>query len=296
MFMEKMREHKGIVRFTDAESLEIKAAEVRINALKSIFKAQKGSTGATMSIVEILVALYYGQLAGGPVMDFNPLKPGCENQDYLLLSKASAMPALYSLLADLDFFDKSELDYLGSEGALLAMNQGDKVPGVTFSNFVSGHGLSVALGLALSLKMDRKDNRVFSVLDNAELQCGQVWEAMMAAAHHKLNNLVCFVDDNGVQGNAKVSTVMDVGSMQDKFEAFGWKVIQVTDGHDFDKLLVAVDRAFTVIRRPVCIWCRTVPGKGVDFAEGKSSYQNVPLSEGEMSVIIPKLEQLICKM
>lgn len=296
MFTEKMREHKGIVRFTDTESLQRKAAEIRLSTLKSIVKAQRGATGSSMSVVDILVALYYGHLAGGPVMEFDPAKPGCEEQDYVVLSKGSAAPTLYSILADLGFFDKSELDYLAGDGALLSMKQGAKVPGITFSNFLPGHGLSVALGLALSLKMDRKENRVFSILDDAALQSGQVWEAMMAAAHYKLSNLICFVDNNGVQGDSKVNSIMDVGSLQDKFESFGWKVIQVTDGHDFDKLLVAIERAFTVIRRPVCLWCRTVPGKGVDFAEGKSSYQDVPLSEGELSVITPKLEQLICKI
>jgi len=290
-----MRDHKGIIRFTDAESLQVKAAQVRLSTLKAISKAQKGATGSAMSVIEMLVALYYGHLATGPVMNFDPENPGHPDQDYFVLSKGAAAPALYSVLADLGFFDRSELDFLAKDGALLSMAQGAKVPGVTFNNFVPGHGLSVALGLALSLKMDRKNNKVFTVLGDGELQCGQVWEAMMAAAHYKLDNLICLIDGNGVQGDSKLSAVMDIGSLQDKFEAFGWKVIQVTDGHDFDKLLVAIDRAFTVIRRPICIWCRTVPGKGVDFAEGKSSYQDVPLSEGEMSVVIPKLEQLICK-
>lgn len=290
-FTPKMREHSNL--FTKVADLERKAAEVRLRSIQAIGNAGVGATGSCMSVVEILTTLYYGQLNGRPVMNFFPENPGNELQDFFLLSKGKAAPVLYSILADLGFFGVEELDYLGKEGALLSMKQGAKVPGVTFSNFAQGHGLSVAVGLALSLSMDRKNNRVFTLLGDGELQSGQVWEAAMAASHYKLNNLICFVDNNKVQGSFLPNGGMDVGSIQDKFEAFGWTVVQVRDGHDFDKIFDALDRAFTTVRKPVCVWCHTVASKGIDFAEGKFWYQNVPLSEGEMSEILPKLEQLI---
>jgi transketolase len=147
--------------------------------------------------------------------------------------------------------------------------------------------------MALSLQMDKKKNRVYAVLGDGELQGGQVWEAAMAAAHYKLNNLIVFVDNNKVQASGPVNVVMDIGHIQDKFEAFGWSVIQVMDGHDFDKLLDAISKAFTSNRRPVCVWCHTVCGKGIDFAERKPGYLDVPLSDGEMCEVIPRFKALL---
>lgn len=290
--MQQMRDqHRGLQKFTDVNSLQRKAAEIRLSSLAAMTKAGVGCMGSCMSVTDILVALYYGELAGRSVMNFDPAVPGSDEQDYLVLSKGQAAPVQYAILSDLGIFDRSELDFLGNESALLSMKQGVKVPGVTFSNFVPGHGLSVAVGLAMSLKMDRKRNRVYVVLGDGELQDGQVWEALMTAAHYRLDNLICIIDNNGVQGDTMVNAVMDLGSLLDKFTAFGWRMIQVHDGHDYEKLLDAVTRSFTVVNRPTCIWCRTVSGKGVDFAEGKPNYQCAPLSEGEFEAVQSKLMQ-----
>jgi len=275
------------------EDLQKKAAQIRLDTLKAINKAGKGCSGSCMSLIEILVTLYYGEIFGKAVLDYDVAKPGWDGQDYVVLSKGKAVPAQYSILADKGFFDKSELDFLGKEGALLKARPDAKIRGISASILGSGRGLSIALGMALSLKMDRKKNKVFTILGDGELQCGQVWEAAMAASHYKLNNLIAFVDNNKVQGSEFINSVMDLGYIQDKFEGFGWRVIQVMDGHDFDSLLEALSKAFTANRRPVCIWCHTVAGKGVDFAERKPGYLNVPLSDGEMEVVLPKLKELI---
>lgn len=273
-------------------NLEAKAAQVRLDTLMSIYKAGKGHTGSCMSVVDLLVALYYGDLSGKPVMKYNAEKPGWDGQDYLILSKGQAVPAQYAILADLGFFDKSELDYLGKSGALLQERPNAKIPGVTASMASYGQGLSVATGLALAMKADRRHNRVFAVLGDGELQCGQVWEAAMAAAQYKLNNLIAFVDNNKVQSDGMLSAVMNVEPIQQKFEAFGWQVIQVLNGHNFDDILDALVKAFHVGRKPVCLWCHTVAGKGVEFAERKASYLAAVLSEGEMNDVIPKLKNL----
>lgn len=281
------------------KELEAKAAQIRLDTLESLHKSGLGYMGSCMSVTEILVALYYGRLFGNvPVMKYNSSKPGDKNQDYLILSKGHAVALQYSILADLGFFDRTELNFFGKPGSMLKDRPSAKVPGISASMLSYGHGLSVGLGLALALKIDKSavfkqtyfradGQRVFAILGDGELACGQVWEAAMMAARYNLNNLIAFVDNNKVQAGQRLV----VDNLQDKFESFGWQVIQVTNGHDCDQILNAVQKAFTVLRRPVCIWCHTIVGKGVDFAERKPNYQNASLSDGEISVIIPKLKE-----
>ena len=253
--------------------LKKKAAQLRLDTLTAVYKAGLGNVGSIMSSVEIMVALYYEIL---------------QQQDYLILSRKGALPLQYAILADLGLFDKSELSYLGQPGALLKTDFDMKVPGI-FANLVAdGQGLSVALGIALSLKQERLQNRVFAVLGDHELMKGEIWEAALCAAHYNLDNLVAVIDDPLLDIDCGVK----VDRVQDKFEAFGWHVIHVIDGHNFDELLTAFDKASKAIRKPVCIWCHTISGKGIEFAERKASYLHATLSEGEMSEIIPKLQQL----
>ncbi|MBI5754235.1 transketolase [Candidatus Peregrinibacteria bacterium] len=271
------------------KELEQKAAQIRLGTLEALHRSGQGYVGSCMSVVEVLVSLYYGRLFGNKsVMRYDPKMPGAKDQDYLILSKGHAVPVQYAILADLGFFDKSELDFLGKPGAMLKSRPSSKVPGITASMLSYGHGLSVALGLALALKMDRKMQKVFAVLGDGELVSGQVWEAAMMASKYRLNNLVAFVDNNKVQSGHSLT----VDNLQSKFDSFGWQVIQVTDGHDFDQILNAVQKANTVTRKPVCIWCHTIVGKGVEFAERKPSYQSATLSDNEMSAIIPKLKEI----
>lgn len=278
------------------KELEAKATQIRLDTLQSLYHAGLGYVGSCMSVIEILVSIYYGRLFGNvPVMKYDVARPGDKNQDYLVLSKGHAVAVQYSILADLGFFDKAELGFFGKSGSMLKDRPSSRVPGITASMLSYGHGLSVALGLALALKMDRKmpffrtgGQKVFAILGDGELACGQVWEAAMMAARYRLDNLIAFVDNNKVQAGQRLT----VENLQDKFESFGWHVIQVTDGHDCDQILNAVQKAFAVARRPICIWCHTVVGKGVDFAERKPNYQSASLSDGEMSVIIPKLKEL----
>ncbi len=279
----------------DLRDLEQKAAQIRLDTLEALYKSGQGYVGSCMSVVEILVALYYGRLFGDkPVMRYDPKIPGAKNQDYLILSKGHAVPVQYAILADLGFFDRSELGFLGKPGAMLKNRPSSKVPGISASMLSYGHGLSVALGLALALRMNKgavtgkQNQNVFAILGDGELVNGQVWEAAMMAAKYNLNNLVAFVDNNKVQSGH----LLTVENLQSKFDSFGWQVIQVTDGHNFDQILNAVQRAATVTRRPVCVWCHTVVGKGVEFAERKPNYQNAALSDGEMSVILPKLKKI----
>lgn len=281
--MESFRDH---LRFLRRKSLEL-----RIELLKATNKAAFGHTGSSLSAVDILVTLYYGKFHDRPVMQFDPQKPGWEGQDYFVLSKGHASPALYAVLADLGFFPKEELQHLFQMNSMLQGHPVKKIPGVVLNAGSLAHGFSGALGLAMSLKADRHHNRVFCLVGDGELQEGQVWEAAMSAAHYKLDNLVLIVDDNGLQIEGPTRSVMSVDPIVDKFESFGWKTLPVRDGHNFEELLSALERAIEVQRRPAVIIARTVKGKGVSFAENKSFYHGVPLSDEEMAVAIPALEQ-----
>ena len=261
------------------EELQQKAAEIRLEGLKALHRAGLEYSGSCMSVVEILVALYY------EVMKYDVRRPGSLEQDYLVMGKGQAVAMQYAILADLGFFDKAEMRHLAKVNGVLQGRPYAKVPGVTLGNLGHGNGLSLGLGLALCLQMERKHNKVFTVLGDGELQDGQIWEAAQAAAHYKLGNLICIVDDNKVQGGGLTTSVLEPQSIQGKFDAFGWKVIQVRNGHDYDELIGAVQRAYTTLRKPVCIWAHTVSGKGIGFAEGKPFYQSAGLSDQEMQEI-----------
>lgn len=279
----------------DPEQLHNKATELRIKCLEAIHKASSGHTGGSLSVMDILVALYYSDISSGPVMKFDPKKPGWEDQDYLVLSKGHAAPALYTILADLGFFDEDELDYLRQVNAMLQGHPVMKIPGVTMTTGSLGQGFAAAHGIALSLKMDRKLNRVFAVLGDGELQEGIVWETAMSAAHYHSDNLTVFIDNNELQIDGFTRSVMNVEPIVEKFESFGWNVIKVRNGHDYDKLLDAIDKAVVKTRKPTCIVCNTIKGKGVIFAEKKAGYHGVPLSKQEMKEAIPALERTLIK-
>ena len=279
----------------DINQLHNKATELRIKCLEAIHKAKSGHTGGSLSVMDILVTLYYGELSSGPIMKYDPNKPGWEDQDYLVLSKGHAAPALYTILADLGFFDESELGFLRQVNAMLQGHPVYKIPGVTVTTGSLGQGFAAAHGLALSLKMDRKPNRVFAILGDGELQEGIVWETAMSAAQYHSDNLTVLIDNNELQIDGFTRSIMNVEPIVEKFESFGWHVLKVRNGHDYGALLEAVDKALVTTRRPTCIVCNTIKGKGVTFAEKKASYHGVPLSDQEMNEAIPALKRTLIK-
>ncbi|MBU1992892.1 MAG: transketolase [Patescibacteria group bacterium] len=273
--------------------LKIKATELRIDILKMINKANSGHPGGSLSAIDIMTALYYGDTDGKPFMKIDSSKPSFEGQDYFVLSKGHAAPALYAVLADKGFFAKEELDHFRQMNSLLQGHPSRKIPGVTMTTGSLGQGLAAADGLAMSLKMDRQPNRVYCMLGDGELQEGEIWESAMTAAHYKLDNLIAFVDKNELQIDGLVKAIMNVDPVAQKFESFGWKVIQVVNGHDMDEVSGAIKKALKVQRQPICIVANTIKGKGVPFAEGKASYHGTPLSDEEMAEAIPLLKKEI---
>ncbi|MFA6992100.1 MAG: transketolase [Candidatus Gracilibacteria bacterium] len=276
----------------DTKGLVKKAAQIRVDVLTAIHRAGSGYSGSSMSVVEIMTALYYGDFSGRPVASIDPAKAGSAAQDYIFLLKGQAAPVQYAILADLGFFSKTELDYYRQLNSMLSARPSIKVPGIWASLGGHGYGLSIAVGTAIALKSERKPNRVFAVIGDGELQEGQVWEAAMSAAHYNLDNLVLFVDKDDFQSDGPTKAVMDLGNLQDKFEAFGWKVLKVLDGHDFDQILEQLYKAFGTNRHPCVLICNTVKGKGIPFAENKPGYSGVALSKEEMEEVIPKLKKI----
>ncbi|HBB03126.1 MAG: transketolase, transketolase [Candidatus Peregrinibacteria bacterium GW2011_GWF2_38_29] len=281
------------------EEIDIKrkAHEFRIDILNMIHKANSGHTGGSLSAIDIITTLYFGESKGKKFLNTDPKNPDWTDQDYFILSKGHSCPALYVILADLGFFPKEELNHFRQMGALLQGHPVRKTPGVTMTTGTLGSGISAAVGLAMCLKMEKKPNKVYVMVGDGEFQEGIVWEALMAAGHHKLDNLVVILDNNGVQMDGYVRSVMSIDPVVDKFDAFGFLTLQVMDGHNISDLLKAFSKAVDNPRKPVAIVANTIKGKGVSFAEGKASYHGVALSKEEMAVAVPAIQNIIndCK-
>ncbi len=271
--------------------LKKKAVELRIALLNTLHTAQSGHLGGSLSVMEILTACYYGRLGERPVMYFDPAKPGSEEQDYFVLSKGHASAALYTVLADLGFFPMDELKHYRQARSLLQAYPVKKIPGVALSTGTPGYGLAAAMGLAMALKMDKRPNRVICLAGDGELQDGQFWEAVLIGSQYKLDNLTLIVDWNGLQMDGSVRSVVGIEPLADKFESFGWKTVPVTNGHNFEDLLVGIEKAYETQRKPTALIARTVKGKGVAFAENKPFYHAEVLSEEEMEEALPVLER-----
>jgi len=256
--------------------LEEQARQLRISIVRALHRSQSGHTGGSLSAIDMVTALYFYK------MRHNPAEPTWQGRDRFVLSKGHAAPALYAALSEAGYFPKEDMMTLRRLGSHLQGHPDSKgTPGVDVCTGSLGQGLSMANGMALGLKADGKDNRVYAILGDGELQEGQVWEAAMAAAHYKLDNLCAMVDANNLQIDGEVSRVMNVAPITDKFRAFGWHVLDI-DGHDMGAIMEALDAAETVKGQPTVIVARTVKGKGVSFFENKASYHGVPPSDEEL--------------
>ena len=247
-------------------SYENKAKELRQEILKMLFTAQSGHPGGSLSCVEMLMSLYY------EVMNVDPKDPKKADRDRFVFSKGHACPALYAVLADLGYFPKEDLAKLRQiDSHLQGHPDCNKTPGVDMNTGSLGQGISLAMGLALAAKHAKADYKVYTIIGDGECQEGLVWEAAMAAAHYKLDNLVAIVDNNGLQIDGKVSDVMSVYPIPEKFEAFGWNVT-TCDAHDFDSIHEAFEKTNEKNGKPWVIVQKSVKGKGVSFMEDKASW------------------------
>jgi len=221
-------------------------------------------------------------------MRHDPENPLWEGRDRFVLSKGHAAPALYVALAEAGYFPKEDLMMLRRLGSHLQGHPDSKgTPGVEVCTGSLGQGLSMANGMALGLRLDNKDCRVYALMGDGELQEGQVWEAAMAAPHYRLDNLCALVDANALQIDGEVEKVMNVFPISDKFRAFGWHVLE-TDGHDMQAIVEAFEEARTIKGKPTMIVATTVKGKGVPRFEHKASYHGVAPNDEELN------EALMC--
>lgn len=270
----------------DIKFLKEKAKELRKDIVKMICKAQSGHPGGSLSIIDILVALYYEE------MNIDPTNPKKEDRDRFVLSKGHAAPALYAVLADKGYIAKDSINTLRQYGSILQGHPDmKKVPGVEISTGSLGQGLSVANGMALAGRLQNLDYRVFIAMGDGELQEGQVWEAAMTTAHYKLDNVTAFVDFNNLQIDGNVSDVMDVASIEDKFKAFGWNVLSV-DGHNFEEILEALEKAKAHKGQATMIVANTVKGKGVDFMENACGWHGTAPTTADVEKAIEQLSNV----
>lgn len=248
------------------ERVERKARALRYHVVEMVGKAGSGHPGGSLSSSDIVAALYFGD-----VLKVDPAQPLWADRDRFVLSKGHAAPVLYAALAERGFFPTGTLLTLRELGSILQGHPDvKKVPGVEASTGSLGQGISIAVGMAMAGKLDRKTYRVFALLGDGECEEGQVWEAAMAASHYKLDNLTAIIDHNHLQIDGPVDRVMSPEPIADKFRAFGWDVVAV-DGHCVAGLL----KAFTAppaSGKPRAIIAETVKGKGVTFMEGLAAW------------------------
>jgi transketolase len=270
----------------DSEALKDKARQLRIDIVKSINKAGKGHIGGAFSIIEILTTLYYGD-----ILKFDPNNPKWEDRDRFILSKGHAGIALYAVLADLGFFPKEELDYL-NKGRLLAEHPDPRIPGIEVVSGSLGHGLSVGSGMALADKLDKNQKSTFVLMGDGECYEGSVWEAAMFASHHELNNLCGIVDRNGLITHGSTEKINKLEPFADKWQAFGWRVIDV-DGHNFGDLNNAFNQFKShKISKPTLIIAHTLKGRGVSFMENQANWHHGGIDDEKLNLALVELERV----
>jgi transketolase len=222
-------------------------------------------------------------------MNIDPQNPKKEDRDRFVLSKGHAAPVLYATLAEKGYFNKNELLSLRKVGAMLQGHPDMKgTPGVEISTGSLGQGFSVACGMAMASKLDNAPWRVYALLGDGEVQEGLIWEAAMSAAHYKLDNMVAFLDYNGLQIDGEVEKVMNIGPIVDKFKSFGWNVIEI-DGHDFDQIFAALDMAKETVGKPTMIVAKTIKGKGVSFMENNAGWHGNAPSDNDLEIALAEL-------
>ena len=269
-----MRDHKGLNEITNV---------IRKDIVSMICKSKSGHPGGSLSAVEILTALYFDQ------MNIDPTNPKMEDRDRFVLSKGHAAPALYATLAERGYFPKEELNNLRKLGSMLQGHPDmKKIPGVEMSTGSLGQGFSVACGMAMAAKLDNAPWNVYALLGDGEVQEGIIWEAAMSAAHYKLDNMIAFLDYNGLQIDGAVESVMNINPIEDKFKTFGWNVITI-DGHDFDQIFAALDMAKDTVDNPTMIIAKTIKGKGVSFMENQASWHGSAPSEEQLEQALSEL-------
>jgi transketolase len=265
------------------EELDEICRDIRCDIMKMLNIAGSGHSGGSMGSVEIMVALYWN------IMNHNPENPAWSERDYFILSKGHCCPTLYAILARWGYFKREELWTLRQYGSILQGHPSKlETPGIEASTGSLGQGLSIANGIALAFKKDGKDNRVYCLNGDGELQEGQIWEAIMTAAHYELDNVCATVDRNFLEIDGNTEEVMALENLGEKYEAFNWHVIEC-NGHDVDELTDAYIEASKVKGKPTVVIANTIKGKGVSFMEDEVDWHGLAPDDEQYAQAIKEL-------
>ena len=281
----------GAAPMTDQLAFEVRILELkqrartlRKNIITMTTEAGSGHPGPALSLVEIITALYFAE------MRYDPAQPDMMERDRFVLSKGHGVPALYGALVEAGFVLADEMKRFRHADGLLAGHPCVKTPGVDACSGSLGTGLSIACGMAKGAKMRGSAARVYAVVGDGESDEGQIWEAALFAAHHRLDNLVAFTDRNKLQYSGRTCDVLELEPLADKWRAFGWAVWEI-DGHDLEAILKALHEARDVSGQPKMIIAHTVKGKGISFMEGSQKYHGKPASAEEGRRALLELEE-----
>lgn len=263
--------------------LEATAARLRFHIVDMVYKAQSGHCGGSLSAADIVTALYFG------IMNIDPSNPGWADRDRFVLSKGHACPVQYAALAMRGYLPIEELDTLRKlHSRLQGHPVAGKLPGIEVTSGSLGAGFCEAVGLALDGKLRKAAWRVWTLLGDGELNEGAVWEAAQAGAKFGLDTLTAIVDRNGLQNDGFCDDIMPLGSVADKFRAFGWETFEI-DGHDMSAVVNALRNARQVKGKPSCIVARTVKGKGVSFMENKRDWHGKAPNDAQYAQAVAEL-------
>ncbi len=275
---------------SEKKQLQITACKIRMGIIESTYGAKAGHPGGSLSATEMFTYLYFKE------MNIDPKNPKWEDRDRFVLSKGHTTPGLYSTLAHRGFFPVEDLPtFRHIDSYLQGHPNMNMVPGVDMSTGSLGQGISVAVGMAKGAKYIGKENRVYTLLGDGEIQEGQVWEACMAAAHYDLDNLCIIVDNNGLQIDGDIANVMSPYPIVGKLEAFGFHVIAI-DGHDFDAIEAALNEAKTVKGKPSAIVMKTVKGKDVSFMENDAGWHGKAPNDAEYAQAMAELKAQLAEL
>lgn len=267
--------------------LQKDAVKVRMSVIEGTFNAKSGHPGGSLSVADLMTYLYMYKL------NVDPKNPQWEDRDRFVLSKGHTAPALYGALALRGFFSEDEIKTLRKPGSRLQGHPSmHMTPGVDMSTGSLGQGISVAVGMALGAKINKKDYRVYTILGDGEIEEGQVWEAAMFAGAKKLDNLLVVVDNNNLQIDGTIEEVNSPYPIDEKFKAFGFNVINI-DGHDFDQIDDAFTKAEAFKGAPTAIIAKTVKGKGVSFMENQVGWHGKAPDQDQYNQAMAELKEAL---
>jgi len=272
------------------KQLEDKAKGIRRLIIQMLAEAGSGHPGGSLSATDLITCLYFGRLAdASPLMRYNPQDPHWLDRDRFHMSKGHCCPLWYAVLAESGYFPQRELLKLRKFGCFLQGHPDRRTPGVEVASGSLGQGLSVSLGMALAAKIDKKAYRVYCLMGDGETQEGNIWEAAMAAAHYRCDNICAMLDYNGFQIDGRTKDIMNLEPLVDKWQAFGWNTIEI-DGHNMREILSAYLAAMETKNKPTIIIAHTIKGKGVSFMENVVDFHGRAPTRDEEKQALKELE------